>query len=150
VKLPRIENYTTLRGDDLRRLVQRAFKALGCPQSLVYTWKSVTFRQSPDWQTFGWTWCEDGHVEINLCRGFTGTAQDVREAAQLLCHEIQHLQGLEHVDMTDPDWWTERVPWARGLKIRLTKKAQQAQALKIESQIRRLVDELVCLDTEAA
>lgn len=44
------------------------------------------------------------------------TRKQVRGAAQIAQHEIDHTRGLSHKDMVN--WWTMPTPWADGLQVR--------------------------------
>lgn len=135
--LPEIINTSSIRGDDLRRLVARAWKALDCAQELVYPWTQLVIEPAKDWQSQGYAYCDVGVIKILIARGYAGTAEDTWEVAALLEHELDHLFGEEHSTMEEPKWWFLDASWASTLRLRVRR---DAQPLPIETQIRQLID----------
>lgn len=64
----------------------------------------------------GWAFCRSGVIEMILPRDFTGTREQLKDFAQVLLHEIDHIVGrLEHKDMVDH--WYLNVDWIRSLSM---------------------------------
>jgi hypothetical protein len=122
MRLPKILNETSIRGDDLRRLVQRAYssfvEAPGCKPQIHFV-VQIKFVWSSDACSQGWIWIGSGEIEIHVGRGFAGRPWEVREIAQILEHELDHATGAVHRNM--PKWETLPVRWSRNSKMRLRK-----------------------------
>jgi len=47
-----------------------------------------------------------------------------RKLARIYEHELRHIEGLEHEEMTEKDLWSEgpEPEWSRGMKVRRRKR----------------------------
>lgn len=148
-KLPKIVNETSIRGDDLRRIVSAAVATARREQAdWKYCLLEIHFLQSPSFYSNAWAY-DDGRIEIKLGRGFNGDAWEVEEVAKLLDHELGHLRhGMYHSKKLPAAWWNQATPvWAEKLRLRLR---VHKQPLGIEVKIRRLLDDLNYVDENVA
>lgn len=138
--LPPIENTTKIRGDDLVRLVSACLANARRVSDVIYPIKIIKFVESQDFYSSGHAICEIGEVEISVARGFAGRRWEVREIAQLLEHETDHMCGAEHPTMLP--WWDLSPVWAQRLRLRVKEKPTT-----LERQLRALTFDLSVIET---
>lgn len=121
VRCPTIENHTDIRGDQLRRLIQKAISNTEDP--FVWPPRLVRVAYSDSEYFHGHALCEFGLIEVWVRNDYSGTELEMLSLAQLLAHEFDHLSNRDHAseggDM--PAWWLTPVPWAIGMKVKLRK-----------------------------
>lgn len=102
----RLRNETVLPTAGLKALVARAIQERGAEGIL----DRIVFWQTRRQELESCAWCDDGCIEVFLPKDFH-LVPDWKSLSQQLVHELDHLLGLDHIDMHE--WWDLDVPWAQ-------------------------------------
>ena len=138
--LPEVVNKSSFRGDDLRRFVFAAVNRCGARGKVT----KVIFYDH-EWDTpyihgLALTQPDDanictGEIDIHLPGGLQENHRDRTELGQILCHEVDHVLGLDHKDMQD--WWHLPASWVDDLPLRRKKSTiKDKTQLKLEQDLR--------------
>jgi hypothetical protein len=119
----RIDNRTSYRDEDVRKFVQAGLRAYGAPPNT-----EVTVRAAPG-RTRGCAILGGRRMVLALARP---SKWSLRKATLIFRHEVAHLRGADHHEMSPDIYWSRGpVPaWARGKKLRRKSGAHRGASRK--------------------
>lgn len=135
-----IRNETHYRGDDLRRFIRAAMTEAGlddgspCIVYIDYA-KQTGVRTAGGATFYGSAWSPKRGVvrrwRLSLPPKLENLSPaQIKMAAQIATHELDHTKGLSHRDMAK--WWTMPVVWSEGLQVRARKpKTKSGAAISV-------------------
>lgn len=116
-----VVNETRVYTRDLRRLIRTALVWCGVAENgLICEFRFSYLKTDDLYGARGWAYTEESRIEVLIPNRFENGALHRRWIAQVLCHEIHHMMGLDHRDMIPVD--KIRVPWVAGLGLRVRRK----------------------------